>query len=196
MGLPKLSLPFGDELMLPRVVRLLGEVVGQIVIVAAPEQELPPLPADVTIARDRREGRGPLEALAAGLTAASEAKLDAAYVTSCDVPLLVPGFVRRMFELLGEHDIAVPRDGEFHHPLAAVYRPSVLPRIERLLAENRLRPFFLFAQSDTREVSPAEWHDVDPTSQTLMNLNHPSDYLAALAVAGYTAPADVLRQLG
>ena len=41
MGLAKATLPFGPEAMLQRVVRLLGAVVRPIVVVAAPEQELP-----------------------------------------------------------------------------------------------------------------------------------------------------------
>src|SRR5437764_13948831 len=69
MGSPKATLPFGPELMLQRVVRLLGSVVRPIIVVAAPGQELPPLPADVIVARDEREQRGPLEGLAAGLAA-------------------------------------------------------------------------------------------------------------------------------
>ena len=41
MGRPKAWLPFAGELMLQRVVRLLGTAVQPIVVVAAPEQELP-----------------------------------------------------------------------------------------------------------------------------------------------------------
>jgi len=196
MGVPKATLPFGPETMLARVVRLLSKTVPRVVVVAAPEQELPPLPGSVAITRDRREGRGPLEGLAAGLAAAQEAGIEAAYVTSCDVPLLFPRFVERMFDLLGEHEIAVPREGEFHHPLAAVYRVSVLPVVERLLSENRMRPFFLFQECDTREVAPAEWQDVDPDSATLANLNRPEDYLSALATAGLEAPEDIIGRLG
>lgn len=195
MGLAKAMLPFGPEPMLVRVTRLLGEVVPRCVVVAAPQQELPPLPTDVVVARDRREGRGPLEALAAGLSAATDAGIEAAYVTSCDVPLMVPAFVERMFAMLGEHQIAVPREGEFHHPLAAVYRVSVLNVVERLLSEDRMRPFFLFQECDTREVSPTQWHDVDPSSATLKNLNRPEDYLAALAVAGFEASDDIVSRL-
>ena len=103
MGRPKAWLPFGDETMLGRVVRLLGEVVSPIVVVAAPEQEVPPLPPDVVTARDQERGRGPLQGLAAGL-AALAGKADAAYSSSCDVPFLRPAFVRRMIELLGESD--------------------------------------------------------------------------------------------
>ena len=61
--------PFGPETMLQRVVRLLGTVVSPIVVVAAREQELPELPADVIVTRDEREARGPLEGLRAGLKA-------------------------------------------------------------------------------------------------------------------------------
>ena len=42
--------PIAGEIMLPRVVRLLTEVIRPIVVVAAPDQEVPPLPAGVAIA--------------------------------------------------------------------------------------------------------------------------------------------------
>src|SRR5205814_1380429 len=113
----KATLPFGPELMLHRVVRLLGQAVDSIVVVAAPGQTLPDLPAEVRITRDRRESRGPLEGLFAGLSDLPPG-IEAVYATSCDVPLLEPKFVRRMFELLGDHDVAVPFSGGFHHPLA------------------------------------------------------------------------------
>ena len=45
MGRPKALLPFGPEVMLERVVRILSAVARPIVVVAAPDQELPPLPA-------------------------------------------------------------------------------------------------------------------------------------------------------
>src|SRR5262249_54232161 len=119
MGQPKAWLPFGGELMLPRVVRLLSEVVSPVVVVAAPGREVPPLPPAVEVVRDDVEGRGPLQGLAAGL-AALRGRAEAAYLSSCDVPFLKPDFVRRMIELLGPHAIAVPRVDGFHHPLAAV----------------------------------------------------------------------------
>ncbi len=52
MGSPKALLPFGSETMLQRVVRLLGSVVSPIVVVAAPDQQLPPLPQGIVITRD------------------------------------------------------------------------------------------------------------------------------------------------
>src|SRR5688572_17433524 len=183
MGSSKAHLAFGDETMLQRVVRLLGTVVSPIVVVSAPDQSLPDLPASILMTRDEREGRGPLEGLRAGLKALP-AHVDAAYVTSCDVPLLVPDFVEHMIELLGDHDIAVMEIEGFPHPLSAVYRRDTLPDVEALLAQDRLRPVFLFDAVRTRRVLPAEMTSVDPELLTLRNLNTREDYLDALASAG------------
>ena len=187
MGYPKAWLPFGEEVMLQRVVRLLSEAVSPIVAVAAPGQELPKLPPEVEVAYDRRESRGPLEGLLAGLSAL-EGRCDAAYAGSCDAPRLAPAFVQRMTELLGGHQIAVPCEGKFCHPLAAVYRLDVTPHIESLLAADQLRPAFLFDAVDTLRVPVAELQAVDPELRTLANLNHPREYLDALAAEGLAPP--------
>lgn len=179
MGRPKAWLPIAGELMLPRVVRLLREAVAPIVVVAAPDQDLPPLPGEVRIVRDEAQGRGPLQGLAAGL-AALHGLADAAYACGCDVPFLQPAFVRRMIDLLGAHQICVPRVGGYHHPLAAVYRVEVQDAVRNLLQDNRLRPAYLFDQVPTRIVEAAELADIDPTFATLRNLNTPEEYEQAL----------------
>ena len=182
MGTSKALLPFGPETMLQRVIRLLREIVTPIVVVAAVDQELPPLPAGMIVTRDEQEGRGPLEGLRAGLKALPDG-VDPAYVTSCDVPLLVPGFVRRMLDLAHGHDIAVMEIDGFAHPLSAVYRRSTLAPVEALLAKERLRPVFLFEAVNTRRVRPEEM-TADPDLRTLQNLNTRADYERALAAAG------------
>lgn len=168
--------------MLPRVVRLLGEAVSPEVVVAAPEQEVPPLPAEVAVVRDTARGRGPLQGLAAGL-AALQGRADAAFLSSCDVPFLRPAFVRRLIDLLGTQAICVPHVGGYHHPLAAVYRLEVADAVGRLLAEDRLRPFYLFEAVPTRVVEAEELADVDPAFHSLRNLNTPEEYTTALAEA-------------
>jgi molybdopterin-guanine dinucleotide biosynthesis protein A len=172
--------------MLQRVVRLLQEVVSPIVVVAAADQRLPDLPSDVILARDEREARGPLEGLRAGLKALPETT-SSAYVTSCDVPLLVDGFVRHMLALSAGYDIAVMEIDGFAHPLSAVYGRSVLPEIETLLSNDQLRPVFLFERVRTRRVQPSEMQGVDPQLLTLRNLNTPADYRQALSIAGLTS---------
>jgi molybdopterin-guanine dinucleotide biosynthesis protein A len=185
MGRPKAWLPFGSEHLLPRVVRLLGEAVGPLVVVAAAGQDVPPLPAGVEIGRDAEAGRGPLQGLLAGLEVL-HGRAEAAYLSSCDVPFLLPAFVHRLIELLGEDAICVPEVGGYWHPLAAVYRIEVAAIAARLLRENHSGPIDLFEEVSTRIVGPDELADVDATFQSLRNINTPAEYEAALREAAVT----------
>jgi len=183
MGRSKALLPFGPELMLERVVRILAPLVQPIVVVRATNQSLPPL-KNIRLATDRHAARGPLEGLAAGLEALNS-DADGAYVTSCDVPLLEADFVTSLISRLEQYDVVVPVEGELYHPLAAVYRTSVFPEIQRLLSSNQLRPVYLFDRVQTKYVNVEELRSVDPQLRSLMNLNHWDDYLAALKIAGF-----------
>jgi molybdenum cofactor guanylyltransferase len=191
MGRPKLSLPFGGETMLARVVRIISDVVSPVVVVAAPGQELPELPAGTLVTRDEILDQGPLGGLAAGM-AALRGCADAVYASSCDVPLLKAEFVRVMLDALGTHELAIPRDGQFHHPLAAVYRTSLEVRVGRLIAEGRLRTSFLGQESDACLVDVCELRAVDPTLNSLRNTNTPEEFREALLAAGL--PADFYEE--
>lgn len=194
MGQSKAWLPFGQETMLARVVRVLGQVSRfcQLVVVAAPEQQLPSLPAPVRLARDAVPGRGPLEGMAAGLNALTAICPDvhwACYVTSCDVPLLRPAFVEAVCARLGEADAVVPVQSGRHHPLAAAYRSTVLPVIRRLLADDQLRPRALYKHIHTVYVPVDELREADPDLHSLQNVNTRDDYLWALKAAGLADPS-------
>ena len=187
MGQPKALLPFGPEVMLSRICRLLGEVVDPVVVVAGARSELPESLDRVVIARDRHEDRGPLEGLAAGL-AALAGRAEAAFVTGCDVPLLKPELVRHMIELASGYDAAVPHVSRLNEPLAAVYRVDVLTQVEAMLAAGHRRPVSLLERVNTRRVTPGELTEVDPQLESFFNVNTPTDYQAALAKAGFEAP--------
>jgi molybdopterin-guanine dinucleotide biosynthesis protein A len=171
--------------MLARVIRIVRDAIdGPIVVVAAPGQELPPLPVDVLTTTDERKGRGPLEGLRAGLKALV-GRCDVAFATGCDVPLLKPEFVRRVCASVAGYDAAVPQTDGYLHPLAAAYRLDiVLPKVEDLLAAEKLRPAFLFDLVGTRMLQETDLCDVDPQLDSLRNLNTPDDYHAALREAG------------
>lgn len=179
MGQPKALLPFGDETLLQRVVRILGDVVHPIVVVAAAGQELPPLPPSVRIVRDADEYAGPLAGMGTGLAALAD-DVDAAYVTACDVPLLQPEFVRGVIALLGESDAAVPRDSEFYHPLAGVYRTRLAPQIAALIAAGRMRPLFLIESVRSVPIDVNALRAFDGNLDSLRNLNTIEEYQAAL----------------
>lgn len=190
MGRSKAGLPFGPEALLQRVVRLVSEVCDLVVVVAAPEQELPSLPGGVRIARDPVAFRGPLQGLAVGL-AAVPAATELVYATATDVPFLRPDWIRLLMDLIGAADIAIPDVGGYLQPLAALYRAaSARPAIAALLAADRLRPVYLMETLRTRVVTTDELRSIDPDLNTPRNLNTPEEYRAALLHAGFALPRE------
>ena len=191
MGRDKASLDFGGEPMLQRIVSLVSQVVNpsRIVVVASSYQVIPELPTSVRVARDRQTGRGPLEGFAAGLRVL-QPQCDVVFLTSCDSPRLVPEFVERMLKIRATAEIAVPFDGHYEYPLAAVYRTSILTHVDFLLNENRLSLRSLFDRVSTLRIPTDSLRDVDPNLTTLENLNSPEDYQKALTEMGFAKDRD------
>jgi molybdopterin-guanine dinucleotide biosynthesis protein A len=183
MGHSKAWLPLGSETMLARITRILQEAADPIVVVGAPDQELPALSPEIRVVRDRRHGRGPLEAMAAGF-AALRPHVDVVFVSACDIPLLRSAFVKRLLHLRHDSICCVPDiDGRLH-PLAAAYGMAIEESIQRLLRENRLSPTLLFELASTRIVQAHEILDIDPHFECVKNVNTPEDYALTLQVAG------------
>ena len=201
MGRPKASLEWHGSTLLHRVTGIVGRAVdGPVFVVRAPDQELPPLPPGVTVVEDAAEGRGPLQGLAAGLTAVA-GHAEVAYVSSTDVPLLHPAFVRAVIRAATSEDVdvALPVVHGFRHPLAAGYRTSLVAAVEELIAEDRMRPAFLFERIRVRELSEddllrdRELSEADPELLSVLNVNEPDDYERARARA---APSVTVRRFG
>jgi molybdenum cofactor guanylyltransferase len=189
MGAPKAELEWHGSTLLRRVTGLLARSVnGPVIVVGAPEQELPPLPATVSVVRDAREGRGPMQGLAAGMAAVDD-RAEIVYVSSTDVPLLHPAFVRRVLSAFtAEVDVVLPLVGGYRQPLAAGYRVGLLGAVQELVAADRLRPGSLFERCRVRALEAREMLAdarlafVDPRLASVSNLNDPADYEAACAL--------------
>jgi molybdopterin-guanine dinucleotide biosynthesis protein A len=200
MGEPKAALEWHGSTLLRRVTGIVGRAVGgPVVVVRAPGQVLPPLPAGVEITEDAREGRGPLQGLAAGL-AALDGRADVAFLSSTDVPFLHPAFVRRVVAALDDDtDVVLPRARGYQQPLSAAYRMSLRPVLERLLAADRLRPAFLFEACRVKRLdedallADRTLATLDARLDSVLNLNGPDDYESARA---RPAPEVAVRRSG
>jgi molybdenum cofactor guanylyltransferase len=201
MGRPKASLEWHGSTLLHRVTGIVGRAIdGPVIVVRARGQELPALPPGVRVVEDAADGRGPLQGLAAGLAAAA-GEAPVAYVSSTDVPLLHPAFVRAVARAASSDDVdvALPIVHGFRHPLAAAYRTALVPAVEELIAGDRMRPAFLFERSRVRELTEedllrdTELADADPELLSVLNLNEPDDYERARARA---APSVIVRRFG
>jgi molybdopterin-guanine dinucleotide biosynthesis protein A len=176
MGAPKAALDWHGTSLLRRVTGVLMRLADPVVVVHAPGQELPELPEGVLLAVDEQPGRGPLEGIAAGMRAL-HGRADAAFVSSTDAPFLHPAFVRGVAAALDGADAVLPVAGGHNHPLAALYRLSLLPAVEQLLSEQRMRPFYLFETANTRMLDEPQLQ----RPESLRNVNTPEEYRAALA---------------
>jgi molybdopterin-guanine dinucleotide biosynthesis protein A len=198
MGSPKAALDWHGSTLLRRVTGLAQRTVdGPVVVVRAPGQELPEIHPSIELVADAREGRGPLQGLAAGLAAIGD-RAEVAYVSSTDVPLLHPLFIRRVIGgFTADTDVVLPEIHGFRQPLSAAYRTALLPQVEELVAADKLKPAFLFERcrvlrvDDAAMLRDAKLAAVDPGLDSVRNLNEPSEYEQA---RGLPAPMIEVRR--
>jgi molybdopterin-guanine dinucleotide biosynthesis protein A len=190
MGMPKAALEWHGSTLLRRTVGIMARVTsGPVVVVRATGQDLPELPEGTLVVDDPREGKGPVQGIAAGLAALS-GRADLAFVSSTDMPFLHPAFIRRVLgavEGSQDTDVALPVARGYRQPLAAAYRVSLAETAERLVKEDRLRPSFLFeeCQVETLDDDALKRDPVlaalDPDLDSVLNVNTPADYAVARA---------------
>jgi molybdopterin-guanine dinucleotide biosynthesis protein A len=175
MGRSKALLLFDGEPLIVHIIRTLERYFADIVIVAAPGQELPPLPA--TLVRDEVAYQGPVGGIYYGIKAASR---DVCFVTSCDLPFLNLPFISYLISQISDYDVVIPYYQERFQPLYAVYRLSVAPLLRDQLERGDLRPISLYKRVRTRKVHEDEIHAFDPEGLSFFNINTPEDYQTAL----------------
>lgn len=188
MGCDKASLQFADETLLAHTVRIVGQVapLHNMVVVAAQGQRVPPLPEGVALIHDEQQGRGPLPAVAAGLRFLAR-RVDVAFVTACDVPLLKAALVERLFQAAVQEpavDAVVPQDDERVYPLTAAYRTECARSLQNAIAAGyrSLQRALNSGEIRVRAVSTASLQDVDPTLESLINCNTQQELEAALEI--------------
>jgi molybdopterin-guanine dinucleotide biosynthesis protein A len=188
MGRDKASLPWHGSTLARRAVGLLARCCEPpVIVVCAPEQELPPLPAWVEIVRDPAPGLGPLAGLAAGLEAAA-ARAPVAAVCAVDAPLAHPAVMAALVSALGESPAAIPVKADRLQPLFAAYRTNLASLAVALLADGERRVSALGEHAGARSVEPFELLVVDdvaafdPELASFLSFDNADAYDGALAV--------------
>ena len=199
MGTAKAALEWHGSTLLFRAAAVVSRAVdGPVVVVAAPGQPLPDLPAGVTVVEDPVEGLGPVQGLAAGL-AALDGRVDRAFVCATDLPFLHPAFVRRVLrDLTGDVDVVLPVARGYRQPLAAAYRTRLAGLAAELLSQGKRKPGMLYERCVVRQLDDAALladpvlarHD--PGLDSVVNVNDQDDYAAARA----QEPPEILVQSG
>jgi molybdopterin-guanine dinucleotide biosynthesis protein A len=172
MGRDKATLRYEGEPLAGRVAAALGACVERVRLVARPG-ELPALGLPCIV--DRHAERAPLVGIAAAL-AACEAS--AVLVAACDLPDVDPRVLLALLALApaeGGADVVAPLGPHGPEPLLAVYRPRLLPEIERRIARGELALQALLRDAKTVFVPEADLRALDPALASLRNLNRPED---------------------
>ncbi|MCH7591718.1 MAG: molybdenum cofactor guanylyltransferase [Planctomycetes bacterium] len=175
IGTDKAWLRFGDEHLLQRMVRIVGDVVNPVVAAGREGQSLPALPEGVAIVYDAVDNAGPLAGVAAGMSFL-DGRCEAAFVAACDYPLLSSSLIHKLIGLLGDHQAVVVRDDRHLHPLLGVYRLSTRQTLSELLNRRELRAGHFARQCQARVIPAADLTDVDPELRSLRNVNDQTAY--------------------
>jgi molybdopterin-guanine dinucleotide biosynthesis protein A len=183
MGEPKALIDWDGVPLVAHVAQVVAEAAAPVVVVAAPGQDLPPLPAGVEVARDAVADRGPLEGLAAGMRTVLD-RADAAFVAGADTPLLTAAAIGQLAVRLDANwDAVVVRtpDGR-DQPLGAVYRLALLGLVEDLLAAGEGRLGLVAERARTCRVEAD-----DEVGAALRSVNTPEELGAARVEAFWAA---------
>jgi molybdopterin-guanine dinucleotide biosynthesis protein A len=185
MGRAKAMLPWQGRTLLEHIAATLAPIATPLIVVAAPEQELPPLQDEVAIVRDAIAGEGPLRGLEAGLSALV-GRAEVAFVCGCDMPEISPAVVAEL-QKRGQNDLLnrsepfsaiVVDDGGYWQPLHAFYRVDLLNALRAALSAGERSPQRWLRTVKPLVVPAEELRAVDPELRSLRNVNTPGEYEA------------------
>ena len=177
MGRDKRAVEVGRRPLLALAVEAVAAVCADVAVVTGATRPL----ADTHGARtvlDRRADAGPLAGLEAGL---ADARHDLVLVLAGDHPGAGPRVLR---ELLRRLSVDEALDGvalgteRGPQPLVAAYRRRVHTITGDLLDTGERRARALLDHLEFAVLEPADWHGLDPSGATAVDLDTPADVAA------------------
>ena len=180
MGEDKASLVLGGATLLARAVAALAPVADELVVVRAPGQVLPLVPAigSLTLVSDPIEGAGMLEGIATGLEASSA---PVAIIVGVDHPFLRSA----LLHLLGERvwagaPWALPVADGHPQPMCSALSRSSLAGIRAAVARGERSPISVARNLGAVLIEEREWRSADPDGLSFWDVDTPEAFAAAL----------------
>jgi len=185
MGTDKSRLVIGGKTLAQHSATALSAVAGRVLVVGGRDGDSDGLP----VIPDESASNGTqYRASIVGLyTAVKATQTEWSAVLACDLPFVTGELFERLASFIAPGICAVvpmQADGRLQ-PLCALYRRQVcLPEIEKMLSTGGRKLQDLLHQTETRIVGIEEIGDLPHSEHFFMNVNTPSDYAAAKAIAG------------
>ncbi|NIN67699.1 MAG: NTP transferase domain-containing protein [Anaerolineae bacterium] len=177
LGRDKAFLQVNGQLLIERILRRLGQVSEETIIVANEVDRYEQF--EGIVIADVYPGKGALGGIFSGLKRAANHH---SLVVACDMPFLNVSLLRYMQGLAADYDVVIPRVGGLTEALHAIYSKNCLPFMERQLQMGDLRIIRFFPQVRVRYVEQEEIEAFDPEHLSFFNINSQEDLDRARAI--------------
>ncbi len=181
-GRDKLAQPVGGRPLLHHAVLALGAVCQEVIVVLAPDAPEPVLPEEapvpVLVVRDPEPFGGPLVGIVAGLERARQSLV---LVAGGDMPALRPELLRllvRMLDSIADDGVALVYRGRLQPLPCAVRNGAALPAARALIGLDERSVLALLRSIRARRLSEQEWRALDPSVESLVDVDRPEDLKA------------------
>jgi molybdopterin-guanine dinucleotide biosynthesis protein A len=110
-------------------------------------------------------------------------KTDYNLIVGCDMPFLNVSFLEYMISQSEGYELTIPKFGAKYQPLCAVYSKGCIPKIKRMIEENKLKLDSLVFEVDAKLIEEREVMRFDPDGTMFFNVNTKFEYQKALEIA-------------
>lgn len=169
-GRSKPLLTLQGETFLLRKIRLLSNMCGTLMVVAAPGASFQH--PDVRVVYDEVPGMGPLMGILTGLR---QSRTDVNFITAVDNPFPNLLLAQYLLENVEPFDAFLPRWNGFIEPLFGAYKKSCIPAIEHTIGGSRhihtIYPYISVGFAPACCVQA-----LDPEGSSFININTETEY--------------------
>jgi molybdopterin-guanine dinucleotide biosynthesis protein A len=170
-GITKSSIVIGGEPIISRIINTIKDLFGEIIIITNTPAEFPEF-INYKIVGDHYLNAGPLGGIHAALKSSSG---EAIFVFAGDMPFLNKEIILDQINEFDpeKHDILIPKVGKYIEPLHAIYRTSVLNKLEEFMAKSKSRSVRDFLSE--MNVGFLQIKESEESKKAFTNINSPSD---------------------
>lgn len=174
LGRNKALEPFQGEPLIRRVIRRMGQIASNIIIVANDDERVAELdlPDHVTPVIDEYPGKGSLGGIYTGLKAAPT---EWAVFCACDMPFPSPRLYEALLSERDENAAVVPVVDGRPEPIHAAYSRACLGPIREKLAADRLKISGFFDDVRVCYFTEDRVREIDPDLLSFFNINTQKD---------------------
>ena len=105
--------------------------------IAANRDGVSSLPRDCFFLVDQIDDAGPISGLTSALKHGADHGAEHVMTISCDTPFLPPDLLSKLYDSVGNTNVAVAKSGNRLHPACALWRTEVLGSLSDYLEQNR-----------------------------------------------------------